>query len=102
VNGIPKGMRIKGGSTVLIPKSAGKTSDISVNLAENASLSLEKPPPPPAPKKGSKQSKTPAKATPKDATKRKSPSTAPAKSAKNTLSKPSAATTNSGKVAVKN
>jgi len=102
VNGIPKGMRIKGGSTVLIPKSAGKTSDISVNLAENASLSLEKPLPPPAPKKVSKQSKTAAKASPKDATKRKSPSTEPAKSAKNTLTKPLAATTNSGKAVVKN
>ena len=102
VNGIPKGMRIKGGSTVLIPKSAGKTSDISVNLAENASLSLEKPPPPPAPKKVSKQSKSAAKASPKDATKRKSPSTEPVKSAKNTLTKPLAATTNSGKVVVKN
>jgi len=102
VNGIPKGMRIKGGSTVLIPKSAGKTSDISVNLAENASLSLEKPPPPPTPKKVSKQSKSTAKASSKDATKRKSPSTAPVKSAKNTLTKPLAATTNSGKVVVKN
>lgn len=102
VNGIPKGMRIKGGSTVLIPKSAGKTSDIPVNLAENASLSLEKPLPPPAPKKASKQSKTAAKASPKDASKRKSPSTEPAKSAKNTLTKPLAATTNSGKAVVKN
>ena len=48
VNGIPKGMRIKAGSTVLIPKSSLISSDVSPTLAENASLSLEKPPPPPS------------------------------------------------------
>jgi membrane-bound lytic murein transglycosylase D len=47
INGIPKGMRIKAGSTVLIPKSSRVSGDVSPTLAENASLSLEKPPPPP-------------------------------------------------------
>jgi membrane-bound lytic murein transglycosylase D len=41
VNGIPKGMRIKPGSTVIIPKSA-KNSDVPLHLANNASLMLEK------------------------------------------------------------
>ena len=43
VNGIPRGMRIKAGSTVIIPKTNGKTGDVSPALADNASLSLEKP-----------------------------------------------------------
>jgi membrane-bound lytic murein transglycosylase D len=44
-------MRIKAGSTVLIPKSSRVSGDVSPTLAENASLSLEKPvPPPPASK----------------------------------------------------
>ncbi|WP_225971421.1 transglycosylase SLT domain-containing protein [Polynucleobacter paneuropaeus] len=47
INGIPKGMRIKAGSTVIIPKTNRRPGDISVALAETASLSLEKPPPPP-------------------------------------------------------
>ena len=51
VNGIPKGMRIKAGSTVLIPKTSGRAGDVSTAMAENASLSLEKPAPP-APKCG--------------------------------------------------
>jgi membrane-bound lytic murein transglycosylase D len=38
-------MRIKAGSTVLIPKSSLVSSDVSPTLAENASLSLEKPTP---------------------------------------------------------
>ncbi len=46
VNGIPKGMRIKAGSTVLIPKSSSRAGDVSMAMAENASLSLEKPAPP--------------------------------------------------------
>ena len=49
VNGISKGMRIKAGSTVLIPKTSGLAGDVSTAMAENASLSLEKPAPP-APK----------------------------------------------------
>ena len=51
INGIPRGMRIKAGSTVLIPKSAARSGDVPTALAENASLSLEKPAPPPAPNK---------------------------------------------------
>jgi len=46
VNGIPKGMRIKAGSTVLIPKTSSRPGDVSTAMAENASLSLEKPAPP--------------------------------------------------------
>jgi membrane-bound lytic murein transglycosylase D len=61
VNGIPKGMRIKAGSTIIIPKTNGRTGDVSSAMAENASLSLEKPPPPtpkcPKPAKGGKGTK---------------------------------------------
>jgi membrane-bound lytic murein transglycosylase D len=56
VNAIPKGMRVRAGSTVLIPKTSRQTGDISVALADNASLSLEKPTPPPA-KKCKKEAK---------------------------------------------
>jgi membrane-bound lytic murein transglycosylase D len=117
VNGIPKGMRIKAGSTVIIPRNSRRLGDISANLADNASLSLEKPPPPPPPTpkcskptkgaKGSKAAKdlkcTPPKSY-KDASKvvskgnssvktastqHKSESTVVAKSAKNGNAKPS-------------
>jgi membrane-bound lytic murein transglycosylase D len=61
INGIPKGMRIKAGSTVLVPKTSHRPGDVSSALAENASLSLEKPPPPAPPcakpAKGAKPSK---------------------------------------------
>jgi len=61
VNGIPKGMRIRAGSTVLIPKTSRRPGDVSTAMAENASLSLEKPAPPvpkcPKPAKGSKGAK---------------------------------------------
>ena len=96
VNGIPKGMRIKAGSTVLIPKTSGRAGDVSSAMAENASLSLEKPAPPPASNcaktaKGTKNAKC---ATAKSASKgnssaknaasqHKSASTGLAKSAKN-------------------
>jgi membrane-bound lytic murein transglycosylase D len=107
VNGIPKGMRIKAGSTVIIPKTGNRGGDVSSALADNASLSLEKPhPPPPPPKcpkpvKGAKNSKAvkcspskPNKATENAANKgksapnnaasqHKSASTGLAKSAKN-------------------
>ena len=105
VNGIPKGMRIRAGSTVLIPKTSRRPGDVSIAMAENASLSLERPPPP-APKcpkpskagKGAKVAKCPApsanksteKATSKGnssaknaASQHKSESTGLAKSAKN-------------------
>ena len=62
VNGIPKGMRIRAGSTVLIPKTSRRPGDVSTAMAENASLSLEKPAPPaikcPKPAKGTKGAKT--------------------------------------------
>ncbi len=108
INGIPRGMRIKAGSTVLIPKTSRRPGDVSTAMAENASLSLEKPPPPvakcPKPAKGAKTPKNdkcaPAK-TPKSSEKatskgnssaknaapqHKSASTGLAKSAKNSSS----------------
>lgn len=41
INAIPKGMRIKAGSTIIIPKG-NKSTDVPTHLAENASLKLEK------------------------------------------------------------
>ncbi len=106
VNGIPKGMRIKAGSTVLIPKTSSRAGDVSSAMAENASLSLEKPAPPAAPNcakpaKGAKNAKCPApKASTKGnssaknaASQHKSASTGLAKSAKNGSS---ASTSNKG------
>ena len=62
VNGIPRGMRIRAGSTVLIPKTSRRPGDVSTAMAENASLSLEKPAPPapkcPKPAKGAKGTKS--------------------------------------------
>jgi membrane-bound lytic murein transglycosylase D len=108
VNGIPKGMRIKAGSTVLIPKTGNRSGDVSSAMADNASLSLEKPPPPapkcPKPAKGGKSAKcTPTKAAKgaqaaptkgnssakNAASQHKSASTGLAKSAKNGSSTPS-------------
>ena len=98
VNGIPKGMRIKAGSTVLIPKTSRRPGDVSTAMAENASLSLEKPAPP-APKcgkpaKGAKNAKCPSSKTGSKgnssgknaASQHKSASTGLAKSAKNSNS----------------
>ena len=98
VNGIPRGMRIKAGSTILVPRTSSLASDVSTAMAENASLSLVKPAPQ-APKcdKSAKtgqntkcvSSKTAAKgnASSKNTTSQhKSASTGPAKSAKNTVS----------------
>ena len=98
VNGIPKGMRIKAGSTVLIPKISGRAGDVSTAMAENASLSLEKSAPP-APKCGKSatnsqntkcvSTKTAAKgnsSAKNAASQHKSASTGVAKSAKNTTS----------------
>jgi len=45
VNAIPAGMRIRAGSTVLIPKPSTKLTDVSEHLAENASLNLVRPAP---------------------------------------------------------
>ena len=107
VNGIPKGMRIKAGSTVLIPKTSRRPGDVSTAMAENASLSLEKPAPP-APKcakvaKGAKASKNTKCGATKTASKgnssanhaasqHKSASTGLAKSAKNSSSAASSIT----------
>jgi membrane-bound lytic murein transglycosylase D len=60
INGIPRGMRIKAGSTVLIPKTSNRSGDVPTTLADNASLSLEKPPPPPPPNKCAKPAKAAA------------------------------------------
>ena len=118
VNGIPRGMRIRAGSTVLIPKTSRRPGDVSTAMAENASLSLEKPAPPapkcPKPTKGAKggkstkcvalsNSKTVDKGTSKGnssaknaASQHKSASTGLAKSAKNGSS-PTSASGNASK-----
>lgn len=41
VNRIPKGMRLKAGSTILVPKSKAQQPDISPAVAENAVLAME-------------------------------------------------------------
>jgi len=94
VNGIPAGMRVRAGSTVLIPKPSTKLADVSEHLAENASLNLVKPAPvkkAAAPSGTSKKtnaapSKTAQSAT-KSPTQQKSASTDAAKSAKTTTAK---------------
>ena len=98
VNGIPKGMRIKAGSTILVPRTSSRAGDVSTAMAENASLSLVKPAPQ-APKcdKSAKTGQNTKCVSSKTATKgnsssknttsqHKSVSTGPAKSAKNTVS----------------
>ena len=112
VNGIPRGMRIRAGSTVLIPKTSRRPGDVSTAMAENASLNLEKPAPPapkcPKPAKGTKGAKSSKCAAPSNskkgdkgaskgnssaknaASQHKSESTGLAKSAKNGSSPPSA------------
>ena len=108
VNGIPKGMRIRSGSTVLVPKTSSRVGDISVAMAENASLNLDKSAP--APKKCAKGAKCPAVKPTKVASKgnssknnaasqHKSASTDLAKSAKNGSSKSTSTTakTSNGK-----
>lgn len=42
LNGIPRGMRIKGGSTILVPKGSRYNGDVPTHLADNGNLSLEK------------------------------------------------------------
>jgi len=94
INGIPKGMRIRSGSTVLVPKTSRHSGDISLSMAENGSLNLDKAPPPPAPKKCAKGAKCPVLSPLNQAIKgnssannaasqHKSASTSLAKSAKN-------------------
>lgn len=85
-NGIPKGMRIRAGSTVLIPKTNQRPGDISPALAENGSLNLDKPGSS-ASKKCAKGAKCPVVKTANNASsKHKSASTGSTKSAKNTTS----------------
>ena len=96
INGIPRGMRIRAGSTVLIPKTNRRPGDVSSAMAENASLSLEKPPPPkpkcPNPAKSAKGGKVPNCAPEKGVAKGNS-------SAKNTTSQHKSASTGVAKSA---
>jgi membrane-bound lytic murein transglycosylase D len=101
VNAIPVGMRIRSGSTVLIPKPSHKSADVSEHLAENAALNLVKPAPakkaasgtaakktsPAAPKTAQAKPKSPTKTAAKPANQHKSASTPVAKSAKTTTAK---------------
>ena len=97
VNAIPSGMRVKAGSTVLIPKPSTKSADVPEHLAENASLNLVRPAPVkkaaapaaagkktnPAPSKTAQNSAKPSvKAAANPPTQQKPVSTDPAKSAK--------------------
>ncbi|BEI41220.1 transglycosylase SLT domain-containing protein [Polynucleobacter sp. HIN9] len=89
VNNIPRGMRIRAGSTVLIPKPPGKQSDISEYLAEHGQLKLDKAVPPKPKTSKPAQANTASKSAPKKAanpktasTQQKSPSTNSTKSAK--------------------
>jgi membrane-bound lytic murein transglycosylase D len=89
VNDIPRGMRIRAGSTVLIPKPPGKESDIPEYLAEHGQLKLDKAAPPKPKTSKPVQASTASKSAPKKATnpktasnQQKSPSTNIAKSAK--------------------
>jgi membrane-bound lytic murein transglycosylase D len=105
VNAIPAGMRIRSGSTVLIPKPSHKSADVSEHLAENGTLNLVKPAPVKktaggaAAKKSKPTGSKTAKAKPKKTTKtaakpgnqHKSASTPVAKSAKTTTAKANAA-----------
>jgi len=102
VNAIPPGMRVRAGSTVLIPKPSTKSADVSEHLAENASLNLVKPAPvkkaaapataskktnAAAPKTAQGAPKSTVKTASKPPTQQKSASTDIAKSAKTTTAK---------------
>jgi membrane-bound lytic murein transglycosylase D len=104
VNAIPLGMRVKVGSTVLIPKPSSKSADVSEHLAESASLSLVKPAPVkkaaapttaskkanPAPSKTAQNSTKPSvKTASKPPNQQKPVSTDASKSAKTTTAKAS-------------
>lgn len=89
VNNIPRGMRIRAGSTILIPKPPGKDSDIPESLAEHGQLKLDKAAPPkpktskPVQASAANKSSPNKAANPKTAsTQQKSPSTNTTKSAK--------------------
>ena len=82
VNDIPRGIRIRAGSTVLIPKPPGKDSDIPVHLAEHGQLKLDKGASS-KPKTSQGNNAKASTAKPKTAsTQQKSPSTNSSKSAK--------------------
>jgi membrane-bound lytic murein transglycosylase D len=82
VNDIPRGIRIRAGSTVLIPKPPGKDSDIPVHLAEHGQLKLDKAASS-KPKTSQGNNAKTSTAKPKTAsTQQKSPSTNSSKSAK--------------------
>ena len=102
VNAIPLGMRVRAGSTVLIPKPSHKSADVSEHLAENASLNLVKPAPAkktaaagtatnksnPTPAKPAQSSKkAEVKTASKPSTQQKPVSTDGSKSAKTTTAK---------------
>jgi membrane-bound lytic murein transglycosylase D len=42
VNKIPKGMKIRSGSTIIIPRNETHKGDVPIELAQNPSLSLER------------------------------------------------------------
>ncbi len=46
VNSIPKGMLVKSGSTLLVPRGAHRTEDVTEQVAENARLTLARDLPP--------------------------------------------------------
>jgi membrane-bound lytic murein transglycosylase D len=102
VNAIPPSMRIKAGSTVLIPKPSTKSTDVPEHLAENASLNLVKPAPvkktaaagtnakksnPTSSKTAQNSAKSSVKSASKSPTQQKSVSTDGSKSAKTTTAK---------------
>ena len=102
VNAIPPGMRVRAGSTVLIPKPSTKLTDVSEHLAENANLNLVKPAPVkkaaapataakkanPAPSKTAQNStKSSVKTASKPPSQQKPVSTDASKSAKTTTAK---------------
>ena len=101
VNAIPPGMRVRAGSTVLIPKPSTKSADVPEHLAENARLNLVRPAPAkkaapatagkktnPAPSKtAQKNAKSSVKTAAKPPSQQKSVSTDAAKSAKTTTAK---------------
>jgi membrane-bound lytic murein transglycosylase D len=89
VNNIPRGMRIRAGSTVLVPKPPGKDSDIPEYLAEFGQLKLDKVAPPKPKTSKPAQASTGSKSSPSKttssktaSTQQKSPSTNTSKSAK--------------------
>lgn len=99
VNGIPRGVRVRSGSTVIIPKPSNKSSDVPEHLAENGSLNLVKPAnvkksnaggkntTKTASKNSASSAKKATKTASKPAAQHKSASTAVAKSAKTTTAK---------------